>query len=378
MDSHDLEPGVGGESGFIMPQRMHPAAPPQLVQPSPGQVGATSVEQASASRVSGPATASLILGILSFFLPILCAIPAVILGFVGLADVGRGQGHVGGKGLALTGIALSAASTLFACLVVPLTLYLLWPAGSSRQQFVVVGNDLGGRSRPVSFKEPPPATNYPGLLAYWDLDEGSGNRAADKSGKSNHGTLHGPTWVAGVRGKGLHFNGAPDYVDYRDGASLNFAADAPFTYCGWFRTKATEATILSQRNERDGGPDIDFNMTGGMLEVIVREDAGEFGTLARVSSKEWLNDGNWHHFALTRKPGGRIDLYVHGAWQATSTGTNAAGAITTNLRALGSERYWVKRDFQTNDRSYFRGDLDEICIFGRALTSAEIEKLAGQ
>lgn len=330
-------------------------------------------------RLSGSAVASFLCGILSFFVPILGAIPAVILGFVGLADVRQGQGQVGGKGMAIAGMALSAASTALTCLFVPLFFLLLWRAEPPRQQFEVIGNERSAATpRPVSFREPPPATDFPGLLAYWDLDEGSGNRAADKSGQNNHGTLHGPKWVAGVRGAALRFHGSSDYVDYGGGAGLNFAADAPFTYCGWFKTSADVATILSQRNEKDGGPDIDFNLTGGQLEVVVRQDGGEFGTLARVSSKERLNDGFWHPFALTRNPGGRIDLYIHGSWKGSETSPHAGGAITTNLRALGCERYWVKRDFQSNERCYLRGDLDEVCIFNRALSTAEIKKLAGQ
>ena len=36
--------------------------------------------------------------------------------------------------------------------------------------------------------------NEPGLVAYWPLDEGSGDTVGDRSPNGNHGTIHGATW----------------------------------------------------------------------------------------------------------------------------------------------------------------------------------------
>lgn len=76
---------------------------------------------------SGRAVTSLILGLISFCLPVLLSIPAIILGFLGLADVKRGKA---GRGLALTGLIigfltlvegalLTIGGILFAMIVMP-------------------------------------------------------------------------------------------------------------------------------------------------------------------------------------------------------------------------------------------------------------------
>lgn len=75
---------------------------------------------------SGKAVASIILGVLSLLLcSVFTGLPAILLGALGLGDIGRGQGRVGGKGLAITGIVTGSLSLL--CLPVIL-IGLLLPA----------------------------------------------------------------------------------------------------------------------------------------------------------------------------------------------------------------------------------------------------------
>src|SRR4051812_39959159 len=57
---------------------------------------------------SGKAVASLILGVLSFCLPVVLGIPALILGILGLRDINRSRGRLRGQGLAIAGIITAA------------------------------------------------------------------------------------------------------------------------------------------------------------------------------------------------------------------------------------------------------------------------------
>ena len=49
------------------------------------------------------------------------------------------------------------------------------------------------------------------LVAYYPLDEGSGDTATDASGNGHNGTLNGdPRWIAGKFGQALEFPGRPE------------------------------------------------------------------------------------------------------------------------------------------------------------------------
>jgi hypothetical protein len=223
-------------------------------------------------------------------------------------------------------------------------------------------------------KSPPPATDFPGLLLYLNLDEGQGTTAADSSGKGNDAIVKGAKWTTGIRGKGLRFDGNGDYVDYGAGTGLNFAATAPFTIAAWFQTTQKQGALVSHRNSKSGSPVLDITLNGGKISALVREDGNEFGQDARVDGPQ-VDDGQWHHFALTRNAGNEIELFLDGVSCGRKTGAQAGGALTCDWRALGSERYWAAKG--GNNSPHFQGFIDEYCIFDRALKADEIRKLAG-
>jgi hypothetical protein len=75
---------------------------------------------------SGKATAALVVGLASLCLPVvLPAIVALVLGILALRDIGRANGGLGGKGLALAGVGLSVLSLILtAAAGVPTAMYL--------------------------------------------------------------------------------------------------------------------------------------------------------------------------------------------------------------------------------------------------------------
>ena len=75
---------------------------------------------------SGKAVASLILGLASCVLVCFTAIPGLILGIMGLSDINRSQGRIGGKGLAIFGIVLSSIGMVWS--IVAILIALMLPA----------------------------------------------------------------------------------------------------------------------------------------------------------------------------------------------------------------------------------------------------------
>ena len=86
-----------------------------------------------------------------------------------------------------------------------------------------------------------------------------------------------------------------------------------------------------------------------------------------VASLPGNHDGRWHHVAFTREQqSGRIALYVDGLLQGEAKGTTAELSAPPRL-VLGR--------LQPGGHGY-RGDLDEIQFYGRALDAAEVAALA--
>jgi hypothetical protein len=223
-----------------------------------------------------------------------------------------------------------------------------------------------------------------GSVGWWKLDETSGLTAADSSGSGNNGTLvNGPTWnpTGGQIGGALVFDGIDDYVNLGTNSSLNFGNSAPFTVAAWVKTTANYGMIVSFRSSTDGGPAIDLAVgydggtdNPGKAMILVRQDGGGGGSYAHVIGGS-VNDGQWHHVAAVRGSGSTIELFLDGISQGTSSDTQSGGSITTDLRAMGSERRWVNDGYGTAVQRYLAGTIDDVRIYGRALSAVEIAAL---
>jgi type II secretory pathway pseudopilin PulG len=226
-------------------------------------------------------------------------------------------------------------------------------------------------------------TNTGGIMGCWNLDETSGLTAADGSGFGNNGTLvNGPTWnpTGGQIDGALAFDETDDYVNLGTNSSLNFGNSEPFTVAAWVKTTENYGAIVSFRSSTDDGSVIDLSVgyegvtdDPGKAMFLVRQDGG--GSYANVKGGP-VSDGQWHHLAAVRGPGSTIELFLDGVSQGTGSGAQAGGAVTTDLRAIGSERRWVSAGYGTADQRYLVGTIDDVRIYDRALSAAEIAALA--
>ena len=69
------------------------------------------------------------------------------------------------------------------------------------------------------------------LVACWHFDEGNGTTVYDSSGNGNHGTISGATWMTGVCGDALSFDGVSNHVNF----SSSVLNTAPYTFCAWLK-----------------------------------------------------------------------------------------------------------------------------------------------
>src|SRR5262245_33790790 len=232
---------------------------------------------------------------------------------------------------------------------------------------ILVNQSSGGGAAKSRFRR------IPGLVAHWSFDEVEKDRVIDQSGRTNHATLQGGRLDRGASGQGLWLDGRPDqWCDLGGSNDLNFGARDGFTFAGWFTTNEPSATILSLRS-RWANTQIDLLVRDGRLIIVVGDDQDPGPQNGFVFARQ-PNDGQWHHFAFTRN-GNAIELFLDGVSQGTGNALNTGGAITTNLRALGSERLWLLQSDGRWRNPACKGGLDDVCVFNRALAAAAIPAL---
>lgn len=122
---------AGGEdlSERVRPQEERAGAPPRkrsrVRDDEDGEGEDFGDRPGQPERTSGMAIAALVLGLLSPCASVFTGIPAIVCGILGLRDIGRSRGRVGGTGLAIAGIVLGVVGMLA---LGPILIGLLVPA----------------------------------------------------------------------------------------------------------------------------------------------------------------------------------------------------------------------------------------------------------
>lgn len=231
------------------------------------------------------------------------------------------------------------------------------------------------------------STVPPNLVGQWHLDEGTGTTTADSAaGGLNNGTLTGTVaWVPGIWGNAVQPDGTTGYVNVGSNAALNIGANMPFSISAWINVPPSETVgpIVSMRHSTNDNPVIDLCVgfdgvatTAGGVRALVRDDAG--GMYAEViSASPLVNDGMWHHVALTRNAGNTIELFVDGVSAGTNSAAGSGGAITTDWRYFGAEPRWIApTPVNTADQRFLNGTIEEVQFYTRQLSLADVQTLA--
>ena len=205
----------------------------------------------------------------------------------------------------------------------------------------------------VANATPPP----PGLVGAWSFNAGTGTTATDSSGFGNTGTLNGATWTqSGQLGSALLFDGVNDRVDIPDSASLGLTTG--MTLEAWVRPTTTTGWRSVLVKERPGGR---------VYSLYSSDNAGRPSTYLRLKSDVGLVGpaalpaNTWSHVATTYD-GTTHRLYVNGSQVASVSRSGKIGTSPRPLRIGGNAVFG----------EWFNGTIDEVRVYNRALTAAEI------
>ena len=266
------------------------------------------------------------------------------------------NGSVGGVQFKLDGANLGAEDT-----TAPYSIsWDTFASSNGPHNLSAVARDGGGNTTtattvPVTVQN----TASAGLVGAWAFDEASGATAADQSGKGNNGTQTNATWISGGKfNNTLSFNGTNAWVTVPDAATLDLTTG--MTVEAWVKPGVTGNWRTAVVKEQPG------NLVYGIYANTSanRPEAEVFvgGATRSIVGPSALPTGSWSHLAATYD-GTTLRLYVDGAEVAQLA---VSGSILTSNSPvrIGGNGVWPE---------WFNGSIDEVRIYNRGLSPAEIQ-----
>lgn len=209
--------------------------------------------------------------------------------------------------------------------------------------------------------------NLVGYYAFEDLPD-----VTDSSPSSQHDAKFLPhpenaVGKCGVVGQALEFDGIVDYLVLL-GTVNNHFSTTDFTLSFYFKpySKSGLMDIISKKSNCANVPGLTFRYKANSGELFVEAVQD---SLKRADFKVMIDRDNcWHHIALVRE-GNKMKLYYNAVLQKTVTTVSRINMSNNSTMNIAGGPCLGITDTQ------FRGLIDELRIYNRALTKSRIEEL---
>ena len=218
---------------------------------------------------------------------------------------------------------------------------------------------------------------HDGLISYWPLNENFGSIAHDYASSGtvvdNGQVRNAPTWIDGIFGAGLQFNGTNQDVLIPSSADMNVGTSA-VTLSAWVKLDVLPANqsgsfvgILDSTADNyvfyldKGSNELRFKVTtaGG-----VAERPGVPG--------EMLNTTSWLH-VMGVYDGERAKMYFNGNLVDSHTAAGLSGLVRSGqVSGIGSQPADTGANAPSN---LFKGGIADVAVWNRALGLAEAQYL---
>lgn len=237
--------------------------------------------------------------------------------------------------------------------------------------------DSGGPDAPAPDDACASAASDPDLVGYWPLDETSGTLAKDCSRFHHDGTVFsvasGGGWTVGKRGGALLADGQNGCIDLGVPADL-LVEQVPFTVCAWVWVNAfgtaPQYVIGRTNNPASEGWRLSAGASDGG-SVFSWSSYGS-GVRQEFGSAQGQATGRWTHLAAVFAPGAKTTLFV----DAVSFSGSVADPVITTAPTV-SLKIGCRTSTDGGVAAYvFKGRIDEVRLYRRALSVAEIGALA--
>jgi len=209
------------------------------------------------------------------------------------------------------------------------------------------------------------------LVGRWNFDEGSGSTAKDSSGWENDGSLiNSPVWrctstdTSSGQGCSLEFNGSTQYFNAGNDASFNITN--AITLEIWFKSNNAGSTsrliskqcVDTSELTADSCFQLGHYQTNFRFSLYTDQDSIDRRVGTPVT-------GVWYHFVGTWD-GFKYYMYVNGQ-QIDS------GSLIGTLKTNSNTPLTIATSYGNGPDYFFGGFIDEVRIYDRSLTSAQIK-----
>jgi len=208
------------------------------------------------------------------------------------------------------------------------------------------------------YAEPP---SDDGLVACWDFDEPAGNRAVDRAGGDNHGTLNGSPKAKRVDGpfgsQALNFTAALQEVTGPDtGLPIG---DSPGSISLWFRAApgASNKVLFVYGSPVTGQARGLWLRDPGTVSFFFRNNPPDLH--AKIAGG--VTAGRWHYVVGTYN-GTTARLYYDG---------KLVGQIETRINTVLNGTFHIGANIDEHHRDYL-GMIDDVAVYDRELAAEEI------
>jgi hypothetical protein len=213
-------------------------------------------------------------------------------------------------------------------------------------------------------------------VGYWSFDEGTSTKATDFSGNGRTGTLNAngnngsilPVWTNGKRGAALDFDGDEDYESVPSSSGLN--PTSTITVSAWIKADSWTGT---PRIVAKGSSTANHQYSLG--------DSTDANTLAwnvgsnyslSVIGTAFPSTGVWHHVVGVYSAS-LSAIYVDGALANSEDPVDPPIGSTADPLYIGGAD--AGSGICNSATECFDGKIDDVRIYNRALTAAEVRAL---
>ena len=194
--------------------------------------------------------------------------------------------------------------------------------------------------------------NHPDLIAAYTMDNISGSTLVDESDNNSDGTITGAVQGGGVINQSLYFDG----VDDKTTTPITFPATDDWAVSVWIKSPhdtGASGYFLSNNNGQASCMGLGVT-TGGAVRLFLNG-----APALTLDSSQVINDTSFTHVVIQRT-GGSIYIYVDGVLNTSAVNSYPIDSATFQLGQ------------NVNGTGLFKGNIDRLRIFDRALTQGEI------